>query len=202
MSALPRVLLLTDRSQLPLSRSLTQTVAECVDAGLTHVVLRELDLPRDQRTATLACLADLGVTVLSAHELLPGAGGVHLAADRSGRESGRDRLTSPASPDGYAGLRGRSCHSGAEVAVAAAAGCDYVTLGPFAPTPSKPGYGPPLPASEYVGHALPVFALGGISVANAAAAREAGASGVAVMGAVMRARDPGAVVRALLEAAR
>jgi thiamine monophosphate synthase len=43
-----------------------------------------------------------------------------------------------------------------------------------------------------------VFALGGITAANAAQARAAGAYGVAVMGAVMRADDPGAVVAALL----
>lgn len=44
-----------------------------------------------------------------------------------------------------------------------------------------------------------MLALGGITVANAAAARNAGAHGVAVMGAVMRAPDPAAVVAALLQ---
>ena len=43
MTALPRLLVLTDRSQLPLGRSLVATMAACAEAGLTHVVLRELD---------------------------------------------------------------------------------------------------------------------------------------------------------------
>jgi thiamine-phosphate pyrophosphorylase len=45
---------------------------------------------------------------------------------------------------------------------------------------------------------VPVLALGGVDAANAASAREAGAHGVAVMGCVMRAADPAAVVRRLL----
>jgi thiamine-phosphate pyrophosphorylase len=41
-------------------------------------------------------------------------------------------------------------------------------------------------------------ALGGVGAGNARACREAGADAVAVMGAVMRAGDPAAVVRDLL----
>lgn len=199
---LSRVLLLTDRAQLPLSRSLTRTVAECIDAGLSHVVVREFDLPDERRAATVASLVALGATVISAHDLLTGAAGVHLPADRSGRKSPPERLTGPTSTVRSAALLGRSCHTRAEVAAAAAEGCDFVTLGPFAPTPSKPGYGPPLPPEEYDGHAVPVFALGGVTPANAAAARAAGAHGVAVMGAVMRSHEPAAVIRALMEAVR
>jgi thiamine-phosphate pyrophosphorylase len=48
-----------------------------------------------------------------------------------------------------------------------------------------------------VGSRLGVYALGGIGPAQAAACLAAGASGVAVMGVVMRAEDPSAVVRSL-----
>ena len=71
-----------------------------------------------------------------------------------------------------------------------------------AATASKPGYGPPLPSAEYAAAAdagIPVYALGGLGRDNAAAALGAGAHGVAVMGAVMRAPDPAAVVADLLE---
>lgn len=181
---LPRLLLFTDRAQLPRSRSLTQTVAECVGAGLTHVVLRELDQSPGLRAVSIAALRSTGVTVFAAHEPLPGAAGVHLSAH--GPIPVR------------AGVVGRSCHGRGEVAAAASEGCHYATLSPFAPTRSKPGYSPPLAAMEYADHPIPVFALGGISAANAGEALATGAYGVAVMGAVMRAADPAAVVAELL----
>ncbi|WP_407668097.1 thiamine phosphate synthase [Nocardioides jensenii] len=46
---------------------------------------------------------------------------------------------------------------------------------------------------------MPVYALGGITSENAAAARTVGARGVAVMGEIMRAVDPAATVARLLE---
>ena len=196
---IPRLLVLTDRSQLRLSRGLLRTLAECRDAGLTHVVLRELDEPPAQRAALCRELADLGLAVVAAHRPLPRAVGVHLPA------GGDRRLATP--PDGHdrpdrtvGHLVGRSCHTTAEVATAAAEGFDYVTLGPYAATDSKPGYGPPLPPEAYAGHPIPVLALGGVTPDSARAAMDAGAHGVAVMGAVMRAPDPAGVVAALLEA--
>lgn len=89
------------------------------------------------------------------------------------------------------------CHSVAEVQ--AAAGSHFVTISPVAPTASKPGYGPPL-GVEGVGSAvaaagtMPVFALGGVTPANAAEFLAAGAHGVAVMGPVQRAEDPANVI--------
>ncbi|MEP9381609.1 thiamine phosphate synthase [Nocardioides sp. KR10-350] len=191
---LPRLLLLTDRSQLHLSRGLLPTLAECRDAGLTHVVLRELDEPLARRAALAIAAADLGLTVIAAHTPLPGAAGLHLPA------------ADGASPDVTACRpRGRSCHTRAEVARAAGEGFDYATLSPYAASDSKPGYGPPLGPGGLAdavpdGRGIPVYALGGITTDNAAEAVAAGAYGVAVMGAVMRAADPAGVVRALIAA--
>jgi len=179
---MPRLLLLTERSQLPLGRSLLATLRECVAAGATTVVVRELDLTEPQRAALAQEVAALGAAVISAHTLLPGAIGVHL----------------PASAPTPRYMFGRSCHSAEEVRRAAAAGAAYATLSPYAVTASKPGYGPPLPSDEFAGHAIPVFALGGITPHNARTAVAAGAHGVAVMGAVMRSPDPGATVARLL----
>jgi thiamine-phosphate pyrophosphorylase len=184
----PRLLLLTDRSQLHLGRSLRRTLLECVDAGATHVVLRELDEDPAAREALATALVSAGATVIAAHTPLPAAVGLHLPA-------GAPWVSGP--------LVGRSCHSAAEVRAAAAEGAAYVTLSPFAPTASKPGYGPSLTPAEYAEAAsagIPVYALCGITSDNAAAAIAAGAHGVAVMGEVMRAEDPAAVVRALLAA--
>lgn len=181
---MPRLMVLTDRSQLSLGRCLRAQMAACRDAGLTHVVLRELELLDQQREQLAADLAGLGLTVIAARRDLAVAAGLQLAAGQ------------PAVP----GVFGRSCHDRAEVARAAAEGASWATLSPYTTSGSKPGYGPPLPADAFAGLPLPTFALGGITPGNARAARQSGAHGVAVMGAVMRAPDPGAVVAALLEA--
>lgn len=179
-----RLVVLTDRSQLPLGRCLRAQMAACRDAGLTHVVLRELDLHHAQREQLAADLADLGLTVIAARRDLAAATGLQLAADQAG----------------VPGAFGRSCHDRDGVARAAAEGARWATLSPYSASASKPGYGPPLPPDAFADLPVPTFALGGISPANARTATDSGAHGVAVMGAVMRARDPGAVVAALLEA--
>jgi len=181
---MPRLLVLTDRSQLPLGRSLLVTLTDCVRAGATAIVVRELDLADAHRDALAAELSGLGATVLAAHRPLPHASGVHL----------------PAGAPAPSGSYGRSCHSGADVVTAAAEGAAWATLSPYAVSASKPGYGPPVSIEEFHSHPLPVYALGGIDADNAAAARSAGAHGVAVMGEMMRSADPAALVGRLLEA--
>ncbi|GAB4006751.1 thiamine phosphate synthase [Nocardioides ultimimeridianus] len=183
-----RLMLLTDRSQLPLGRGLVRTVAECVEAGLTHVVVRELDEPQPARAALVAALVDVGASVIAARTPLHGAAAVHLPA--CAQAGGADR-----------GAWGRSCHSADEVAAAEAEGAVYAFLSPYAEGGSKPGRDPLAP-DAFAGHAIPVYALGGIAPTNARAAIDAGAHGVAVMGAVMRAAEPADVVRELLEAVR
>ncbi|MGZ4445670.1 MAG: thiamine phosphate synthase [Nocardioides sp.] len=179
-----RLLLLTDRSQLRLGRSLSRTIEECVAAGLEAVVVREHDLGPGPRHALVSRLGSLpGLTVLSSRSCEPAAAGTHLAAHQ------------PVTP----GWHGRSCHSAADVRRAAAEGARYVTLSPYAASASKPGYGPVLPDTAFAEDAgIPVYALGGIEPWNARAALDAGAHGVAVMGTVMRAARPAAVVERLL----
>ncbi|MER7557464.1 thiamine phosphate synthase [Nocardioides sp. NPDC126508] len=199
--SLPRLLVLTDRSQLRLGRGLLPTLAECADAGLTHVVLRELDEPLEQRTQLAEQLAALGLNVIAAHTLLPAAVGVQLPASASCNTSFVGLLAPSERPDSRCNSvlhLGRSCHSPAEVARAAEEGFDYAMLSPYALTESKPGYGPPLGPAPFADLPLPTYALGGITPDNAAEAVEAGAYGVAVMGAVMRADEPAQVVRDLL----
>jgi len=187
LGALPRLLVLTDRSQLHLGRALVRTIEECVGAGLRAVVVREHDLPAATRAALVADLAAVdGLTVIASRTSHPAAAAVHLSADQPLPD--RDRWW------------GRSCHSVAEVRRAAADGASYATLSPYAATRSKPGYGPPLPAGAFADLPLPTYALGGITPAHAADARAGGAYGVAVMGEVMRAADPAAVVADLVAA--
>jgi thiamine-phosphate pyrophosphorylase len=185
----PRLLLLTDRGQLLPARGLVETVASCAAAGATTAVLRELDLEGPARAA-LADELGAHVQVISARTFLPGVAGLHLAAHQ-------------AAPAPGSLPHGRSCHDEDEVARAAEEGAAYVTISPVASTLSKPGYGPALGAGGVrravdAAGGLPVLALGGVSAEAVARLRSAGAHGVAVMGAVMRAHDPPAVVSALM----
>lgn len=187
---LPRLVVVTDRAQLPLGRSLTQAVSACARAGATHFVVRELDLAPGQRAALVTSLARIpDVVLITARCHLRGASGVHLASTQDA--------------DDTATIRGHSCHDEAEVRRAVGSGASYVTVSPAAPSASKPGYGPPLgPAG--VRHLVtaadgtPVFALGGVTAENARSFRDAGAYGIAVMGSLMRADDPGAMTESLL----
>lgn len=92
-------------------------------------------------------------------------------------------------------LVGRSWH-GAEPP----SDVDYVTLSPIYPTATKPGYGPALGAAGAAALAgrVPWLALGGVdSAARAAECARAGAEGIAVLGAIMRAANPARVASEL-----
>jgi thiamine-phosphate pyrophosphorylase len=192
---LPRVLLLTDRSQLPPGRDLCDTLRRCADVGLGTVVLRELDLPKAARGELAGRVAELtGAAVVTARTWFPGMAGVHLAAT----QTGLDARPAP--------FHGRSCHDEEEVRRAVGGGASYLTVSPVAESASKPGHGPALtPAGVRRAAAragdVPVFALGGVDEQNTSAMRDAGAYGVAVMGAVMRADDPADVLRRIIREA-
>ena len=81
---------------------------------------------------------------------------------------------------------------------------DYLVVGPVYESASKPGYGPSLGRNGLAAFArstsLPVIAIGGVEPVHVGALMKAGAAGLAVMGSVMRASDPGRQVRALIAA--
>lgn len=83
---------------------------------------------------------------------------------------------------------GLSCHSGPDLARAAAYGASYALLSPvFAPTSKPLDQRPRLGLSGLGAHCrratIPVLALGGVTPDSAAACIEAGAAGVAGIGA-------------------
>jgi thiamine-phosphate pyrophosphorylase len=127
-----------------------------------------------------------------------GADGVHVGQDDVPVSTARDYVEA----DRIVGL---STHSPAQIDAAASAGVDYIGVGPVHTTPTKPG-------RAAVGHALveyaaahasvPFFAIGGIDLSNAADARAAGASRIAVVRALTGAGDPesaAAELRAVVE---
>ena len=197
----PPLLAISDRSQV--RRPLVEVARAVFDGGCRWFSLREKDLPAAARRALLAELVALGrpygATVM-AHEdieavIASGAHGVHLAG---GRDPKAARAELPN------GLIGVSAHTPAEAAEQIGSDADYVSISPIFLTDSKPGYGPALGLAglaETVAAANgPIVALGGITPANARACMEVGAAGTAVMGEVMRAADPAAIVQALIEA--
>ena len=186
------LLVLTDRTQC--RRPLVDVVAAAVDGGARTVVLREKDLPAAERQDLAdrlrSVLAEVDGTLVLAGTGLPGDA-VHL--------SSTDEV-----PEPRPALLGRSCHDRAAVDRAGAQGCDWVTVSPVRLTASKPGHGPALgPAGlAALTGGPPAYALGGLTAADARPCLDAGAVGLAVMGAVMRAERPDAVVAELLEAVR
>jgi thiamine-phosphate pyrophosphorylase len=197
----PPLLVISDRSQA--TRPLVDIAAAAFVGGCRWFSLREKDLPAPERRALLAALVALGrgfAATVTAHDdldavIATGAGGVHLPGG-SDPVAARARLPH--------GLIGVSAHSSAEAAALLAAGADYVTISPIFLTDSKPGYGPALGldglAAAVATAKGPVVALAGINPRNARACIEAGAAGIAVMGEAMRAAEPEATVRALVQA--
>jgi thiamine-phosphate pyrophosphorylase len=198
----PPLLLITDSVQAHLP--LLEVVTAAFEAGCRWVSLREKALPAAHRAALLGRLvagASARGAVAMAHGDIAtaakaGAGGIHLSRPAQVAEA-RTVL-------GLGRLIGVSAHDEAEIAAAAAAGADYVTLSPIFPSASKPGYGPALGLEGLAAlagrSALPIIALGGITASSAHACLSAGAAGIAVMGEVMRSAAPAAVMNGLLQA--
>jgi thiamine monophosphate synthase len=189
---LPRLLVLTDRAQSP--APLRDTVAAAVDGGARAVVLREKDLPEEERDRLAEQL----------HAVLDPVGGLLIRAG-SGSGAAVHLAAADPVPARRPALLGRSCHSLQEVTAARAEGCDYVMISPVFATASKPGYGPALGLAGLAAltpAAPPSYALAGVGVAEVAGCLAAGAHGVAVMGAIMRAPElVPAYLAALAEAA-
>ncbi|MEE8189750.1 MAG: thiamine phosphate synthase [Kiloniellales bacterium] len=196
----PPLLVITDRRQA--DRPLDDLAEAVFAAGGRWLLLREKDLEPGARRTLLARLLEIGrpydarVTVSADVQaaLETGAAGVHLPAE--GDVAGARAALGQGRTIGY------SAHGPDEAAAAARAGADYVTLSPIFESESKPGYGPPLGLEllrEAAGAVpLPVVALGGVTAGNAAACMDAGAAGIAVMGPVMRAKNPGKIVEQFL----
>jgi len=205
--------LITDR-KLAAERGLAATIETALQAAAEFapqapiaVQLREKDLdgrPLIQLAAELLpiCRRHRVPMLVNGRvdvALASGADGVHLPSDGISPEDARKLL-------GPSRLIGVSTHSAGEITRAEALGADFAVFGPvFAPI-SKGNYaapcGPEGLTSACAAASIPVFALGGITAARAAELADTGASGVAVIGAIIGARDPAKSVRELLEALR
>ena len=126
------------------------------------------------------------------------AGGVHLGDKSLPPEDARRLVKSlHREKDFWIGV---SCHSLETVKAAERGGADYVFFGPVFATPSKAAYGTPRGLDRLAevcnAVAVPVLAIGGITLENAADCLSAGASGIAAIRLFQEAPDMAAVVRA------
>lgn len=195
-----RLLLITDRTLV--NRPLHEVVSAAIAAGCRWVWVREKDLSTDQLTAVVGEMVKIarpfGATIsVSSNPSIAsqcGARGIHLP--REGSVAAARNIVGPNA------LIGISAHSQAEAHWAAESGADYITLSPIFLSTSKPAYSPTLGLNELQRLAaalpIPVIALGGITAKNAADCLHAGAAGVAVMGTIMRATNPGQVTKEIL----
>lgn len=127
------------------------------------------------------------------------AGGVHLGEKSLPAEEARRLVKSLHREKDF--LIGVSCHSLEAAKVAEHGGADYLFFGPVFATPSKAAYGSPQGFDRLAevcrAVALPVLAIGGITLENAADCFSAGASGIAAIRLFQDAADIAAVVRTL-----
>lgn len=126
-----------------------------------------------------------------------GAGGVHLGVDDLPLTSARSLAPQPF-------VIGYSPETDEQATAAEARGASYLGVGPVFGTMSKTDAGEPIGLALLAHRAtvsrLPTIGIGGIAAANASSVVEAGACGVAVIGAILRSDDPEAAARALREA--
>ncbi len=187
--------LITDRNQVASGHTLLSAVESALQGGVKAVQLREKDLsaaellPLAQKLRDLTRRYDARLLINDHFDiaLAVHADGVHLG----GHSLPTDVVREQVGPDMLIGV---STHSKADVNFAAEQDADFVTFGPVYATPSKAAFGLPkgLQALADVcrDSPLPVFALGGIVLARVAEVREAGASGIALISAIIASADP------------
>jgi thiamine-phosphate pyrophosphorylase len=186
-------------------RSIVDVVRAALAGGARSIQLRGKDQPAREQAAlarallreTRRCGALLFVNDRLDVALAAGADGAHLGQDDLPMDAAR-RIA----PPGF--LVGISAETPELARAAEVAGADYVGTGPVYATGSKADAGDAVGCGriEEVARAvrIPVVGIGGIEAGNAGEVVRAGAAGVAVISAVMRAADPERATRRLLDA--
>ncbi|MEI7684340.1 MAG: thiamine phosphate synthase [Planctomycetota bacterium] len=174
--------------------SLLGTVRELAEGGVDIVQLREkgiddrtlLDMARGVREVTRRCNVLFILNDRPDLAVLCDADGVHLGQDDVSLRDAR-RIVGPRM------LIGVSTHDIGQVRQAALEGASYLGVGPTFPSKTKNFAnfaGLSFVAEVANETSLPAFAIGGVNLETLAAAREAGATRVAVSNALCTAEDP------------
>ena len=184
---------------------LERAVMGALDSGVNLVQLREKTLPakelyelgRRLRRLTTEAGAALVVNDRVDVALAVHADGVHLSESSLPLAPARKLIGD--------GLVGRSVHALAGALQAGRDGADYLILGTIftsASHPGQPAVGPRLIRKVKTRVKAPVLAIGGITPDNAAQVIADGASGVAVIRAILGADHPEHAARRLVEQVR
>ena len=196
----PCLALITDRTLCRDQADLEQRVAAAVKGGVGVVQLREKDLPAAEllQMARRLRAVTAGKALLIVNDrldvaLASGADGVHLPETGlpvpEARQLSQGRL-----------LVGRSAHGVAASLESQAQGVDLLQVGTVFDTPSKAGKTlEGLALLEEVARqvTVPFVGVGGITFHNVAQVMQAGASGVAVVRAILATDDPEMAVQEL-----
>jgi thiamine-phosphate pyrophosphorylase len=182
------------------------TVGAAIEGGVALVQLRDKGAYSDEERAEAA----QGIRELARRHSVPflvnddpeyarrvKADGVHVGRDDPSPQIARAVL----GPQAIVGVTVYGTVG--EEEAAAMAGADYVAVGPFFPSPTKPDE-PILPLHLLDGvvnrSPLPVFAIGGVTAENAGLLARRGVAGVAVVSAIMDAPNPRAATEAIRRA--
>lgn len=178
--------------------SLSSEVAAAIRGGAAVIQYRAKQ-PRDAAGEAVALLAlcrqaSIPLMINDDVELACaiGADGVHLGREDGALSAARDRL-------GPEAIIGVSCYDSVAYALQAVAeGADYVAFGRFFPSRTKPGA--PCARLETLREArqrlaVPIVAIGGITIRNAPALLAAGAGLLAVVEGVFSGGDPESAAR-------
>jgi thiamine-phosphate pyrophosphorylase len=201
--------------------TLLRAMESAATAGIDWVQIREKDLSgRDSaalcreavRRAENSSRASQRSTRILVNDrldvaLAERAGGVHLGENALPVQEAKRLVESFfAAPPPQGFLAGVSCHSLEAAQAAASNGADYIFFGPVFATPSKASFGAPqgLERLAQVCRALsiPVLAIGGITLENAASCIHAGAAGIAAIRMFQDAADVSRVVQTLRKSLR
>jgi thiamine-phosphate pyrophosphorylase len=197
------VYLVTDR-ELCGSRGTLETVRRAIAAGATIVQMRDpfakTRVLVEEARALAALLRPAGVPFIVNDRvdvaIAAEADGVHLG--QSDMSVGDARALVGPQP-----IVGLSITSMADLEASDLAGVDYLGVGPVFATATKADAAPAMGlaglAAVRAACGLPIVAIGGIAVDNAAEVIAAGADGVAVVSAICAAPDAGQATRELAD---
>lgn len=192
----PCLMLVTDRALAGGTDNLVEAVRAAVEGAANAVQLREKDLPGPDLLALARRLreatGDRALLLVNGSleaARAAGADGVHVPEDAPPVRRPREGF-----------LLGRSVHSAEAARRAEREGADYVIAGPVFETRSHAGRAPA--GVALVGEVaravdVPVLAIGGVSAERVGDVVRAGAAGVAVISAILGARDASAAARGL-----